>query len=173
MVSFHANITIPTVIWSRKWQLKYRKSSKHIKRLNAIQKSQIKSDRLKEAIFMSLKEQLMNYWPHSQISQDFPPWKGKSFDSVAKSLGSSAAEPVLWNVAFNNVGKTWVSFRFLFSYDTLRKALHASHTQCNDKVEHILLKSTVVTEVKFPQRAFSGTESVCNSNRLHSPIHRS
>lgn len=31
MVSFHANITIPTVIWTRKWQLKYRKSSKHKK----------------------------------------------------------------------------------------------------------------------------------------------
>lgn len=111
MVSFYANINISTAIWTRKWQLKYKKCSKHIKRLLSIQKSQIKSDRSKE-VFLSLKEQLMNYWPHSWISQDFRHWKGKSFDSLAKSLGSLVVEPVPWNVAFNSVGKKWVSLRF-------------------------------------------------------------
>lgn len=68
-----------------------------------MQKSQIKQDRSKEVVPFSLKEQLINYWPHNWISQDFfPPWEGRFFDSLAMYLDLSAAEPVLWNVTFLN-----------------------------------------------------------------------
>lgn len=85
-------------------QMKYNKSPKHIKCLYAIQKSQIKWDRLKEDILFSLKEQLIYYWPHSWISQDFSPLGRQViwFTSNVLEFICSTTSP-LKHYVFNNV----------------------------------------------------------------------
>lgn len=84
--------------------MKYNKSPKHIKCLYAIQKSQIKWDRLKEDVFFSRKEHLINYWWHSWISQDFSPLGRRVIWFTSKKLAfiCSRTSP-LKHYVFNNV----------------------------------------------------------------------
>lgn len=116
--------------------MKYNKSPKHIKCLYAIQKSQIKWDRLKEDVFFSRKEHLINYWWHSWISQDFSPLGRRVIWFTSKKLAfiCSRTSP-LKHYVFNNVimlqlqkvfslkkEKGFFSLCFLCFYGTIRQA---------------------------------------------------